>query len=158
MKSFIFVSFSPTSQIGIQCQCMWMKRSSQAVVNLVCAGRVQSHRGNHISSEHLLSAKYSQSLHTSGILIFQARNLLTVTLVQLFSSKRNTPGCVCGLTHRGNQGHHHEATTEMQNVALFHYLANNGRQRQVVAHVWISSSQWTETHGDMGSVRLSPSQ
>ena len=47
---------------------MWMKRSSQVVVNPGWAERAWSSRGNHISSEHLGFAKYSQALHTSGVL------------------------------------------------------------------------------------------
>lgn len=122
---------------------MWIKRSSQVAVIPGCAGGVQSHRQNHVSSEHLVSAKHSQSLHISGILIFQARKLLAAYCdfsPTVFCKEKQRERCVCELTHRGNKSHHHKATTEVQSVDLFHYFVNHGEQRQVATQAWLGSA------------------
>lgn len=116
-------------------------------MNSGCAGRDLSHRQNHISSEHLVSAKYSQSLHNSGILIFQDRELLASYCdfnPALFCREKQgcvcASVCVCELEHTGNQGPHHKATAEMQSVDLFQFLAINRWQRQAATQPRLGSA------------------
>lgn len=102
MKSLISVSFSPTSQIDIQCQCMWTKRSSQEVVNPgweLEETRVTDKIISIQSTQCLQST--GQSLHTSRVLIFQVRKLLAAYYdfsPTLFC--REKQGCVCVNWHR----------------------------------------------------------